>query len=137
LSQDTLGQLQIPRQQDGQRVPALRFGDPRVLALLQALCRFAHLLAGFRNRELRPHVATLLGRDLTTYSRGAMTYDLRLHGLIQRTAGAHRYTVTSFGLRVACFCSKVHLHILRPGSASVAPSMGSRPTAPINCSVTH
>ena len=122
LSQDALAQLQTPRQQDGQRIPALRFGDPRVQALLQALCRFAHLPAGFRNRDLRPHVAALLGRDLTTYSRGAMTYDLRrlrLHGLIERVAGAHRYTLTTFGLRVACFCSKVHLRILRPGSTAL------------------
>ncbi len=89
---------------------------------LQALCRFADLPAGFRNRDLRPHVAALLGRDLATYSRGAMTYDLRrlrLHGLIQRVAGAHRYTLTSFGARVAFFCSKVHLRILRPGSAAL------------------
>ncbi len=123
LSQDALAPLQTPRQQDGQRIPALRFGDPRVLALLQALCSFAHLPAGFRNRDLRPRVAALLGRDLATYSRGAMTYDLRrlrLHGLIERVAGAHRYTVTTFGSRVAFFCSKVHLRILRPGSAALA-----------------
>jgi hypothetical protein len=122
LSQDALAQLQTPRQQDGQRMPALRFGDPRVQALLQALCRFAHLPAGFRNRDLRPHVAALLGRDLTTYSRGAMTYDLRrlrLHGLIERVPRTHRYTLTSFGLRVAFFCSKVHLRILRPGSTAL------------------
>jgi hypothetical protein len=73
LNQDVLAQLQIPRQQDGLCIPALRFGDPRVLALLQALCGFAHLPAGFRNRDLRPQVAALLGRDLATYSRGAMT----------------------------------------------------------------
>jgi hypothetical protein len=50
-----------------------------------------------------------------------MTYDLRrlrLHGLIERVAGTHRYTLTRFGLRVACFCSKVHLRVLRPGSAA-------------------
>lgn len=122
LNQDALAQLQTPRQQDGQRIPALRFGDPRVLALLQALCRFAHLPAGFRNRDLRPHVAALLGRDLATYSRGAMTYDLRrlrLRGLIERVPRTHRYTLTGFGLRVAFFCSKVHLRILRPGSAAL------------------
>jgi len=122
LSQDALALLQTPRQQDGQRIPALRFGDPRVLALLQALCGFAHLPAGFRNRDLRPHVAALLGRDLTSYSRGAMTYDLRrlrLHGLIERVPRTHRYTLTSFGLRVAFFCSKVSLRILRPGSAAL------------------
>ena len=122
LSQDALAQLQTPRQQDGQRIPALRFGDPRVLALLQALCGFAHLPAGFCNRDLRPLVAALLGRDLTTYSRGAMTYDLRrlrLQGLIERVPRTHRYTLTSFGRRVACFCSKVYLRILRPGSAAL------------------
>jgi hypothetical protein len=122
LNQDTLAQLQSPRQQGTQRIPALRFGDPRVVALLQALCHFAQLPAGFRNRELRPHVAALLGRDLTTYSRDAMTYDLRrlrLHGLIQRIAGTQRYTVTTFGVRVAFFCSKVHLRILRPASAAL------------------
>jgi hypothetical protein len=123
LSPDTLAQLQTPRQQDGQRIPALRFSDPRVLALLQALCRFAHLPTGFRNRELRPHVASLLGRDLTTYSRGAMTYDLRrlrLHGLIQRVPRTQRYTVTTIGSRVAFFYSKVHLRILQPGSAALS-----------------
>jgi hypothetical protein len=122
LSQDALALLQTPRQQDGQRIPALRFGDPRVVALLQALCGFAHLPAGFRNRDLRPQVAALLGRDLATYSRGAMTYDLRrlrLHGLIERVPRTHRYTLTSFGLRVAFFCSKVYLRILRPGSAAL------------------
>jgi len=122
LSQDALAQLQTPRQQDGQRIPALRFGDPRVVALLQALCGFAHLPAGFRNRDLRPQVAALLGRDLASYSRGAMTYDLRrlrLHGLIERVPRTHRYTLTSFGLRVAFFCSKVYLRILRPGSAAI------------------
>lgn len=122
LSQDALTQLQTPRQEDGQRIPALRFGDPRVVALLQALCRFAHLPAGFRNRDLRPDVAALLGRDLATYSRGAMTYDLRrlrLHGLIARMPATHRYTLTSFGLRTAFFCSKVYLRILRPGSAAL------------------
>jgi hypothetical protein len=46
-----------------------------------------------------------------------MTYDLRrlrLKGLIARTPSTHRYTVTSYGLRVALFCSKLFLRILRP-----------------------
>jgi hypothetical protein len=131
VSPGTLAQLQTPRQQDGQRIPALRFGAPRVLALLQALCRFAHLPTGFRNRELRPHVAALLGRDLTAYSRGAMTYDLRrlrLHGLIERVAGAHRYTVTSFGSRVAFFYAKVHLRILQPASTALTDPSDELPS---------
>src|SRR5260370_16931983 len=61
----------------GQRISALRFGDPRAQALFGALCRFSHLPIGFRNRDLRPLVAALLGRELATYTAGAMTYDLR------------------------------------------------------------
>ena len=43
-------------------VSALRFGDPRVMALFQAITGFTHLPRGFRNRDLRPQVEALLGR---------------------------------------------------------------------------
>jgi hypothetical protein len=46
-----------------------------------------------------------------------MTYDLRrlrLKGLIHRIAGSHRYTATTYGLKVAFFYSKLYLRILRP-----------------------
>jgi hypothetical protein len=122
LSQDTLDRLQQPTVEAGSRTPALRFGDPRVMALLQALCGFAHLPQGFRNRELRPKVAALLGLDETTYTGGKMTYDLRrlrLKGLIHRIPHTHRYTVTTQGLRVALFFTKVFLRILRPGWAAL------------------
>jgi hypothetical protein len=91
--------LQHPtRTATGQRVAALRFGDVRVHAVLSALCRFSHVPEGFRHRDLRPLVAGLLSRDLAAYSAGAMTYDLRrlrLHGLIVRVDGMHRYTLTA------------------------------------------
>lgn len=57
----------------GQRVSALRFGDPRVQALFRALCHFSHLPTGFRNRDHRPLVAALLGRELASHTAGAMT----------------------------------------------------------------
>ncbi len=130
LGEPAFARLQQPACQGDQRVPALRFGDPRVLALLQALCRFGHLPQGFRNRDLRPVVAALLGRDLSTYSRGAMTYDLRrlrLHGLIERRPRTHRYTVTAAGLRAAFFYTKVYLRVLRPGGAALATSADDLP----------
>ncbi len=89
------------------------------MALLQALGGFAHLPRGFRNRDLRPHVAALLGRP---YSAAQMTYDLRrlrLKGLIHRIPQTHRYTLTSYGLKVAFFCSKLYLRILRPQWAAL------------------
>ncbi len=46
---------------DGQRAPGLKFGDPRVMALMLVLCQFSGLIQGVRNRDLRRQVATLLG----------------------------------------------------------------------------
>jgi hypothetical protein len=107
----------------GQRVAALRFGDARVHALLTALCRFSHLPEGFRHRDLRPLVAGLLSRDLAAYSSGAMTYDLRrlrLHGLITRVDGTHRYMLTATGLRVAVFYTTLHRQLLQLGGCDMS-----------------
>ncbi len=114
LTQDALDRLQQPTLEAGQRVAALRFGDPRVMAVLQALTGFTHLPRGFHNRDLRPHVAALLGRP---YSAAQMTYDLRrlrLKGLIHRIPKTHRYTTTTYGLKVAYFYSKLYVRVLRP-----------------------
>jgi hypothetical protein len=114
LTQDALDRLQQPTVEVGQRVSALRFGDPRVMALLQAIIGFAHLPRGFRNRDLRSQVEALWGRP---YSAAQMTYDLRrlrLKGLIHRLPNTHRYTATSYGLKVAFFYAKLYLRILRP-----------------------
>lgn len=73
LTQDALDRLH-PTVEDGQRVSALRFGDPRVMALFQALCAFTHLPRGFRQPDLRPAVQALLGRS---YLAAQMTCDLR------------------------------------------------------------
>jgi hypothetical protein len=122
LTQDALDRLQRPTVENGQHAPALRFGDPRVMALLQALCAFSLLPAGFRNADLRSRVAPLLGLTLDAYSRAKMTYDLRrlrLKGIIVRLPHTHRYVVTTYGLKVALFFSKVYLRIVRPGWASI------------------
>jgi hypothetical protein len=127
LTQDALDRLQQPTVEAGQRVPALRFGDARVMALLQALCAFTHLPRGFRNHDLRPLVEALLGRPYTT---AQMTYDLRrlrLKGLIHRIPKTHRYTVTSYGLKVAFFYAKLYLRILRPNWAALLPDADSLP----------
>lgn len=53
-----------------------------------------------------------------------MTYDLRrlrLKGLIHRIPTTHRYTATTYGLKVAFFCSKLFLRILRPQWQALLP----------------
>jgi hypothetical protein len=98
---------------DGKRAPALRFGDPRVMALLGALC--VNLTAlGFTHRSLRARVNHLPG---TGYSANQMSYDLgrlRRNGLIQRRPRTNIYSMTADGLRVALFYTKVHNRLLRP-----------------------
>ena len=91
----------------GTRIPALRFGNPRVHALLQALLIHRLLPNGFTNRDLRAVVATLLGTTIEDISAGKMTYDLRrlrVHGLIERIPKSRRYQVTDAGCATRC-CS--------------------------------
>jgi len=59
---------------EGRRTPALRFGDPRVMALAGALCQTLLAATGFTNKNLRVLIAGLLGSACTP---GQMTYDLR------------------------------------------------------------
>jgi hypothetical protein len=105
---------------EGRRAPALRFGDPRVMALLGALCLS---LIGFTNRSLGAQVSQLLS---TSYTTSQMTYDLgrlrlRLNGLIERLEGSNTYILTSDGQRVAIFYSKLYQRLLRPLLAAKAP----------------
>jgi hypothetical protein len=110
---------------DGQRAAALRFLDPRVLALFYALVVFRLLPAGFTARDLRQHVAPLLGLAPAALPAGRVTYDLRrlrLHGLIERQPQRHRYRVTDAGLRVALLVPRLWARTLRPGLATIMPN---------------
>ena len=105
---------------DGRRAPALRFGDPRVMALLGALCIGLNAL-GFTHRSLRAQVTRLLG---VAYSTNQMSYDLgrlRLNGLIERLGATNTYLLTPDGQRVALFYTKVHNRLLRPLLAANTP----------------
>ena len=109
--------------EDGRRSPALRFGDPRVMALLGALCIGLNAL-GFTNRSLRAQVSHLLGVSTDRYTVNQASYDLarlRLNGLIQRRAATNTYDLTPEGQRVAIFYTKVHDRLLRPLLAADAP----------------
>jgi hypothetical protein len=107
----------------GTRIPGLRFTDNRVQALLTALCIFRLLPNGFTNRDLRTHLAPLLGTHIEDITSGQTTYDLRrlrLHGLIERIPRTHRYHVTDTGLRHALFLTRLHNRFLRTGLAELA-----------------
>jgi hypothetical protein len=124
LGEDAFQQLNQPQIVSGQRVAALRFTDPRVQALFNALVAFRLLPQGFANPDLRVLFAPLLGLAPDQLSPGQMTYHLRrlrLHGLIERIPHTHRYQVTDFGWRVAFFFTRTYARLLRPGLAHIVP----------------
>ena len=128
IGEDRLHAVTSPVVVHAQRAAGLRFGDPRVHALMQALCLFALAPTGFRHRELRDYLAQLQGRDPNTYPAGSMTYDLRrlrLHRLIERVPASHRYRITPVGAQVAMFYARLYTRALRPAS-SLQPSGSTR-----------
>jgi hypothetical protein len=107
--------VQPTRTPTGQPAPALKFGQPRVTALLNALCHFLWTADGLTNAQLRPLIASLLGTPYTTRQMG---YDLRRllrKGVLARLDHKHRYVLTPYGRRVALFLTKVHARVLRSG----------------------
>ena len=118
VGEDAFRDITTPKQVGQQRASALPYGDPLVLVLFQLLLLFRLLPCGFRNKELRSCLAPLLGKDPSTCTQGQMTYQLRrlrLHGLIERQAGTHRYEVTPRGVRIALFFTRSYARLVRPG----------------------
>jgi hypothetical protein len=105
------------------RVAGLRFGDPRAMALLSLLAVFRLSVRGFTNRDLRSHLAPLLGLPPGAMTAGQATYDLRrlrTHGLIQRIPHTNRYLPTEEGLRAAIVLTQTHARLLSPALASAS-----------------
>lgn len=110
-----------PSLEEGQRTGALRFGDPRAMALTGALCVALTATVGFTNKSLRASVSQLLGRP---HSQAQMTYDLRrlrLKGLIVRVPHTNTYALTPEGIRATVFYTKLDHRLLHPLLASHLP----------------
>jgi hypothetical protein len=120
---------------DGLHAPGLRFGDPRVMALLAALVRFAYLLSGFTNRQLVGLVTAMLD---TGYTSRQATYDLRRlrrKGLIVRIPGTFRYQLTPTGRAVAVLFTKAYGRVLTPGwPPATSPCQTRSPNAALSLS---
>jgi len=124
LSEQSLARIVQPTvTDDGQRASALRLGQPRVMAILNALTSFVHIPHGFTNQTLRHQMADLLGSE-PTYGPAQMSYDLRrlrLKGFIWRIPNSYRYQLTTYGRQVALLFSKVAARVFRPALAALDP----------------
>ena len=132
IGEEAFREVTQPRKVEGQRVAALRFDDLRVQMLFAALVMFRLLPRGFSNRDLRQHLAPLLGLEPGSISAGRMTYDLRrlrLHGLIERIPQSHRYRLTSLGLSTCLFFTRAHARLLRPGLTQLLQPPADHPSS--------
>jgi hypothetical protein len=126
----TLESVVLPSIHDGQRAPALRFGDPRTMALLASIASFTHVIGGLTNKGLRAHMAHLWQPD---YSPAQATYDLRrlrLKGFIERVEHTNTYRVTQQGLRIAAFFTQLASRVVIPTLTELATMARPRPPAP-------
>jgi hypothetical protein len=133
LGEDEFNKIDKPIVVENQRISALRFGDPRTQALLSAASMFLHLPAGFSLGNLREHLAPLLGISPNDLTQSRMSYDLRrlrLHGIIERIKGKHRYRLTNFGMRAGIFLTRVYNRVLRPGLSKVATAWAAEVPSP-------
>ena len=106
----------------GTRTAGMPLTSPRVQALLAALCVFRLLPHGFTHRDLRTHLAPLLGLEPGAMTSGQLTYDLRrlrIHGLIERIPHSFRYQVTLVGMHQARFLTRLTQRLLIPGLAEL------------------
>ena len=126
----TLQQVTDPVTVGDSRVAGLRFGDRRAMALLSLLTVFRLSVRGFTNRDLRSHLAPLLGLLPGAMTAGQATYDLRrlrTHGLIQRIPHTNRYLPTEDGLRAAIVLTQTHTRLLSPALAAATDPLADFP----------
>jgi hypothetical protein len=75
----------------------------------------------------------MIGFQESNIPPGRVSYELRrlrLHGLIKRIEGTHRYPLTPEGLRTVLFYQRTYARIIRPG-LSVIPSTSCRQDLPM------
>jgi hypothetical protein len=111
---------------DGLHAPGLRFGDPRVTAVLSAIVAFVHTAVGLTNAQLVELVSPLL--DGVTYTSRQATYDLRRlirKEVIIRLPGTRRYQITPFGREIAVWYTKTHRRVLTQGLAWLDPALSA------------
>jgi len=120
-----LRQLAEPtRLPNGKRVPGLKLDHPRLLAVMHALVRFAHITAGdtFTTRDLHAPAAAALDTTPDQYRLGALRYDLsklRAKGLVERVPHSRRYRLRSTGYRICVLFLKLFERVYAPLTAGL------------------
>jgi hypothetical protein len=111
--------------ENGQRASALRFAEPRAMAIFAALATQGFIPQAICGRSLRPIVTQLLCLSAQDYTSAQMSYDLRrlrLKGLLERIGNSHRYRLTELGVKVVTFFTKLYQRMFKPGLSACLPA---------------
>jgi hypothetical protein len=112
----------------GKRIPGLKFDNPRQLALMHALVRFAQIPAArtFSTAEIYPHAVAALGSTTEQYSLAwlglaSLRYDLsklRVKGLLERLPRSRRYRLPPEGYSICLIFLKLFERVYAPVTAA-------------------
>lgn len=117
---------------NGKRVPGLKLDHPRLLAVMHAVVRFAHIAAGssFSTAEIHPYAIDALGCPADKYKLGSLRYDLsklRAKKLVEKLPHSRRYRLTSEGYSICLVFLKLFERIYAPLTAGLLrPISGDR-----------
>ena len=108
----------------GKRIPGLKLDNPRQLALMHALVRFAHIAAGntFTTAELYPYVLAALQMSADQYSLASLRYDLsklRAKALVEKLPKSRRYRLCPQGYCICLVFLKLFERIYAPLAAGL------------------
>jgi hypothetical protein len=108
----------------GKRIPGLKLDNPRQLAVMHALVRFAHIAAGntFTPAEIHPHVIDALGSSPERYTLASLRYDLsklRAKRLIVKLPRSRRYQLLPQGYSICLVFLKLFERIYAPLTAGL------------------
>ena len=107
----------------GKRIPGLKLDNPRQLALMHALVRFAQIPAArtFSTAEIYPHTVAGLGATTQQYTLASLRYDLsklRIKGFVEKLPRSRRYLLTPQGYSICLIFLKLFERVYAPLSAA-------------------
>jgi len=114
---------------NGRRIPGLKLDNPRQLAVMHSLVRFANIAAGgrFTTADLYAPALDALGRTPGEYSLASFRYDLsklRAKGLVERIPHSRRYRLAGKGYSICVAFLKLFEKIYAPLTAGLLQPFG-------------
>src|SRR6516164_7776997 len=108
----------------GKRIPGLKLDNPRQLALMHALVRFAQIPPAntFSTGEVYPHVIAALSCAAEHYGLASLRYDLsklRAKGLVEKLPRSRRYRFPAKGYSLCLILFKLFDRLCAPLAAGL------------------